>query len=150
MLHSVQEALRLHHAGNPMYSPCRLCTEEVELGGYIIPKGTGVMLNMVGMAVDDKWFPRHAVSSFHCFLKHIHIVSLFFILRLGVWLLRMMASGLKAMQVPHWHHCSRSGVQVHLGVWPICRVEADESYRHRVPAGISTRAPHTRNTRYWS
>ena len=58
---ALQEALRLHHAGNPMYSPCRVCTEDVELGGYVIPQGVGVMLNMVGMAHDDKWFPRHQV-----------------------------------------------------------------------------------------
>ena len=44
-----------------MYSPCRVCTEDVELGGYVIPEGVGVMLNMVGMAHDDKWFPRHQV-----------------------------------------------------------------------------------------
>ena len=45
-----------------MYSPCRVCTADTELGGFKIPKGCGVMLNSVGMAMDPRWFPDPAVS----------------------------------------------------------------------------------------
>lgn len=57
----LQESLRLHPCGNPMFSPCRVATKDSVLGGHHIPKGCGVMLNSLGVAYDARWFPEPRV-----------------------------------------------------------------------------------------
>ena len=53
----VQESMRLHPAVNPMFLSCRVATADAVLGGYRIPKGTGVIMNSMAMAMDPKLFP---------------------------------------------------------------------------------------------
>lgn len=58
----LQEGLRLHPVGNPMFSPCRVCTKDTEIGGYKIPKGVGIMLNSPGVSRNPDIFPEPDVS----------------------------------------------------------------------------------------
>ena len=58
----VQEGLRMHPVGNPMFSPCRVCTQDTVLGGHKIPKGVGIMLNSPFISRDPKYFPEPDVS----------------------------------------------------------------------------------------
>ena len=41
-----------------MFSPCRVCTKDTEIGGYKIPKGVGIMLNSPGVSRDPDIFPE--------------------------------------------------------------------------------------------
>lgn len=59
---TLQEGLRLHPVGNPMFSPCRMCVKDTEVGGYQVPAGVGIMLNSTGISRSPEYFPDPDVS----------------------------------------------------------------------------------------
>lgn len=51
----VQETLRLYP---PVYSLARECVEDDVLGGFTVPKGTVLMLSVLGIHRDARWWPE--------------------------------------------------------------------------------------------
>ncbi len=51
----IKESMRLHP---PVWSISRNAAEDVELGGYIVPKGTDVWINAWILHRDARWFPE--------------------------------------------------------------------------------------------
>ncbi|QJW83789.1 cytochrome P450 [Ramlibacter terrae] len=51
----VQETLRLYP---PVYSLARECVEDDVLGGFTVPRGTVLMLSVLGIHRDARWWPQ--------------------------------------------------------------------------------------------